>query len=87
MLEHFVALVENKVFDVLEVQLLALDQGQDTAGGSHNHVRAVRLEHGLILGDGQTAEEYSNLLNKDEILVLLKSNHFIFKFVFVSVGE
>ena len=87
MLEHFVALVENKVFDVLEVQLLALDQGQDTAGGSHNHVRAVRLEHGLILGDGQTAEEYSNLLKKDKILDFLKCYFFIFKFVAVSVGE
>ena len=75
------------MFDVLQVQLLALDQGQDTAGGSDNHVRAVRLKHGLILGDGQTAEEYSNLLKKDKILDFLKCYFFIFKFVAVSVGE
>ena len=65
---HFVALVENEMLDVFEVELLGPDEGQDTAGGSHHDVRAVALQHLLVFGDGQTTEEHAILLIKSEII-------------------
>ena len=61
LLEHLVALVENEVLEVLEVELLAADEGEDPAGRAHHDVRAVRLEHLLVLRDRQTAEEHADL--------------------------
>ena len=61
MLEHFVALIEDEMLDVFEVELLGADEGEDAAGGSHHDVRAVALQHLLVLGDRQTAEEHTVL--------------------------
>merc|ERR1719237_716083 len=61
LLEHFVALVEDEVLEVLEVELLAPDQRQDPAGSADDDVRAVGLEHLLVLGDRQATEEHSGL--------------------------
>jgi hypothetical protein len=61
LLEHLVALVQDEVLDVLEVELLALDERQDAAGRADDDVRAVGLQHLLVLGDGQATEEDANL--------------------------
>ena len=61
LLEHFVALVQDEVLDVLQVELLALDESQESAGSSDDDVRAVGLQDLLVFGDGQTAEEHSDL--------------------------
>ena len=37
------------------------DESEDPAGGSHHDVRAVRLDHLLVLRDRQAAEENSHL--------------------------
>ncbi len=49
------------MLEVLEVELLGLDEGEDPAGCAHHYVRAVRLDHRLVLADRQTAEEHANL--------------------------
>ena len=61
--QHLVALVEHKVLEILDGQLLGAGEGEDTAGGAHHDVRAVVLQHLLILGDGEAAEKYPNLQN------------------------
>ena len=61
LLEHFVALVEDEVLQVLEVELLAPHEGQDPAGSADDDVRAVGLEHLLVFGDRQAAEKHSGL--------------------------
>ena len=79
LLEHFVALVEDEVLEVLEVELLAPDQRQDPAGSADDDVRAVGLEHLLVLGDRQAAEKHSGLERKMQRLVNLAicSSNFI----------
>merc|ERR1712227_263301 len=61
LLQHLVTLVQNKVFQILQTQLLTLDQGEDAARSSNNNVRTVVLQHLLVLGDGHASEENSNL--------------------------
>ena len=61
LLQHLVTLIQNKVFQILQTQLLALDQGKDAARSSNNNVRTVVLQHLLVLGDGHASEENSNL--------------------------
>ncbi len=61
LLQHLVALVQDEVLQVLEVQLLAADKGEDPARGADHDVRAVGLEHLLVLADGESAEEDGNL--------------------------
>lgn len=59
LIEHLVALVEDKVLDVLEVEGLLLDEGEDTTGGSDQDVGAELLvaENVLISLDGGTTVE------------------------------
>ena len=68
LLEHFVALVEDEVLQVLEVELLAPHQRQDPAGGAHHDVRAVGLEHLLVFRDCQATEKQSDLKEKFAVL-------------------
>ena len=49
------------MLQVLEVQLLAADEGEDPAGGADHDVWAVGLEHLLVLADGESAKEDGNL--------------------------
>ena len=74
LLQHLVTLVQNKVFQILQTQLLALDQGEDAARSSNNNVRTVVLQHLLVLGDGHASEEDSDLDILEELaepLILL----------------
>ena len=52
------------MLEVLEVQLLGADEGEDPAGGADHDVGAVALEHRLVLGDGQATEEHGALKMK-----------------------
>lgn len=61
LLKHFIALVEHKVFDVLQVEDLAVDQRQGASGCSHHNVWAVLLQHFLVLLHGHAAEEHRHL--------------------------
>ena len=61
LLEHFVALIEDEVLQVLQVEFLGLDQGQNTARSSDHNVGAVGLQNLLVLGDGQTSKKYADL--------------------------
>jgi hypothetical protein len=49
------------VLDVLQVQLLALDKGQQTAGGADDDVGAVRFQDLLVLRDGKTTKKHADL--------------------------
>ena len=57
--EHFVALVQNEVFDFGGVQGLVPDEGIEATRGGYNNVRAFRLvtEELGVLGDGSSTEE------------------------------
>lgn len=59
MVEHFVALIENKVLDVSEFEGLFADKGKDTAGGTDKDVGAEVLvaEDVLISLQGRTTVE------------------------------
>jgi hypothetical protein len=59
--EHLVALIQDEVFDILQVQFLALDESQDTPGGSDDNMRAVRFQDLLVFGDGKASEKDANL--------------------------
>ena len=61
LLQHLVALVQNEMFQILQWELLALDEGENPPGGSHNNMRTVALENLLVLGDGHPSEKHSNL--------------------------
>ena len=62
--QHLVALVEHKVLEILDGQLLGAGEGEDTARGAHHNVWAVVLQHLLVLGDREAAEEYPNLQSR-----------------------
>ena len=53
MFKHLVALVQDEMLQVLQGQLLALDEGENSAGGSHHDMRAVVFQHLLVLSDGE----------------------------------
>ena len=59
--QHFVALVEDKVLDALEVEGLGADQSEDAAGGADDNARAVLLQRLLVLVNGHAAEEDGHL--------------------------
>jgi len=61
LLQHLVALVENEMLHVLQAQLLALDESEQTTWSSDDDVRAVGFQNLLVLGDGQTSEENADL--------------------------
>lgn len=59
--QHLVALVQDEMFDVAQVEALVAGQGQDPAGGSHHHMRALSLQHLLVLLYRQAAKEHCHL--------------------------
>ena len=59
--EHFVALVENEVLEMFQVQLLAPDQGQDPARGTNHDMGAVGLENLLVFGDSHSSKKDADL--------------------------
>ena len=61
-LEHFVALVEDEVLDVLGDEVLLADELQDAPRRAHDDVRALGLEDALVLGHGHAAVEDLDLV-------------------------
>lgn len=59
--QHFVALVQHKVFDVLQVEDLAVDQCQSATGCSHHNVWAVLLQHLLVFFYSHATKEHRHL--------------------------
>jgi len=58
--QHLVALVEHEMLDVLETQLAAADEREDTAWRTDDDVRRRLAEHFAILLDWHAAEEDAN---------------------------
>jgi len=59
--KHLVTLVEDEVFEILEVERLAPAECQDTSRGADDNVGAVGLQDLLVLRYEETSEEDSNL--------------------------
>jgi hypothetical protein len=57
LLEHLVALVQDKVLDVLGDEVLVAHELQDAARRAHDDVRALGLQDALVLGHGHAAVE------------------------------
>jgi len=54
-----VTLVQNKVLEVLQVQVAVLNELLETTGGSDNNLWGI-LQGFLVLGDGNTTKELAN---------------------------
>lgn len=61
LLQHLITFVEHKVFNILQAEGFAVDEGQSTSWSSYNDVGAVLLQDFLVLFDGQATEEYRHL--------------------------
>merc|ERR1719328_1028670 len=61
LLQHFVALIKHKMLQILQRQLLALDQSQNTSWSSNNDVRTIVLQNLFIFRNGHATKEHSNL--------------------------
>jgi hypothetical protein len=61
LLQHFVALVKDEMFQVLQVELLVANEGEDSAGCANDNVRCHGLESFLVLLDWHSSEEDANL--------------------------
>ena len=68
--QHFVALVEDEMLEILAVKFLGLDESEDSARGAHDDVRTVCFQNFFVFGDRQPAEKHANLL-KDSCTNLL----------------
>lgn len=72
--QHFVALVEDEMLQVLQVELLVADESENAAGCADDDVRDGGLKSLLVLLDRHAAEEDRNLDARHvlaEALVLL----------------
>lgn len=61
LLQHLVALVENKVLHVLHRQVLALDETENTAWRPDNDLRLLFVELVDVCLDGHTSVEHGSL--------------------------
>lgn len=61
LLQHAIALVQNKVLHLVQLQVTGLDQGQHAAGRSNDNVGRVSLQHVLVLLDWNTTVNDLNL--------------------------
>ena len=58
LIEHLVALVEDEDLELIQVERLVLDQGQDSARSAYDDVRRVRaVESFDVVLDGHATEE------------------------------
>ena len=63
-IEHFVTFIENKVFDIFQVQWSVADQSLETTWSCDDNMRWILLQCFLVLVDWHTTEKYSNLKEK-----------------------
>lgn len=68
LLEHLVALVEDEMFDVTQVECLVAGQRQDPSRCSNHNVRTVLLQHLLVFLYRQPSKEHCHL-QADEHMV------------------
>ena len=61
LLQHLIALIQDVMLDVLQVEGLVTAEGQDATGSPHHNVRAVALQHLLILLDADPTKEHGRL--------------------------
>lgn len=64
LLEHLVALIEDEMFDMTQVECLVARQCQDPAWCPHYNVWTVLLQHLFVLLDRQPSEEHCHLQAK-----------------------
>merc|ERR1719507_2643923 len=67
LLKHLVTLIQDKVLQILQRKLLGSDQSQNPARGAGHNVGAVVLQHLLVLGNGKSSEEHTNLDCREEL--------------------
>lgn len=65
--KHLITFIQDKVFNVFEVEALISSQGQDAARGPHDNMRAVLLQHLFILLDRQTTKKHSDLPTRRKV--------------------
>lgn len=59
--QHLVTLVQHKMLEVAQTQLLVPHEGQHSAWGAHDNVRAVIFERVLVLLNVHASKEHSDL--------------------------
>lgn len=62
-IKHFVTFIENKVFDIFQVQWSVADQSLEATWSCDDNMRWILLQCFLVLVDWHTTEKYSNLKN------------------------
>lgn len=72
LLKHLVALIENEMFDVTQVECLVACQRQDPAWCPHHNVRTVFLQHLFIFLYRQPSKEHCHLQGKHTCIILLR---------------
>lgn len=60
LLQHLVALVEDEMFQVLQVELLVADESENATGCSNHDMRCCCLQSFFVLLDRHATEEHSN---------------------------
>ena len=60
-IKHFVTFIENKVFDIFQVQWSVADQSLEPTRSCDHNMRWILLQCFLVLVDWHTTEKYSNL--------------------------
>ena len=84
--QKFVALVEDEVLEAAQLQVALTDKSEQTPRGAHNNVRAVVLQHRLVLADWYTSVKHGGLHVREiltESLVLVHN----LKCEFTGVAE
>ena len=66
--KHFVTLIENKVFDIFQVQGSVTDQSLETTWSCDDNMRWVLLQCFLVLIDWHTTKKDSNLKSSASIV-------------------
>ena len=61
LVQHLITLIQDEVFQMLQIETLALCQSQNTSRSSHHYMGAVVFQHCLILFDGHASEEDGDL--------------------------
>ncbi len=60
LLQHLVTFIQNKVFDMLQIQCIRSNKRQDTTRRAHYNMRAVLFECVLVLFDTNTTKKHAH---------------------------